>query len=251
MLIDWFTVIAQIINFLILAWLLKRYLYDPILIALDEREKKIASQLSEAEQAKNEARKEQQKLQDKNIVFDRQRKELFTKASEEAAEEKHKLLDMAHKESEILRSDLWKALKEEHNKLTQGIKRKTKQEVFAIVKKTFSSLASSDLEENIVKMFIKKLRELDNSDRNLLESALKLSHNQIRLRSASELGPPIQNIIVNAVDEMYASKISVQFEVDPELIGGIELIAHGYKLAWNISDYITSMEDSITHESAS
>ena len=38
MLIDWFTVGAQALNFLILVWLMKRFLYQPILHAIDERE---------------------------------------------------------------------------------------------------------------------------------------------------------------------------------------------------------------------
>ena len=42
MLIDWFTVGAQALNFLILVWLLKRFLYKPILDAIDAREKRIA-----------------------------------------------------------------------------------------------------------------------------------------------------------------------------------------------------------------
>jgi hypothetical protein len=42
MLIDWFTVGAQIVNFLILVWLLKHFLYKPILNAIDAREKRIA-----------------------------------------------------------------------------------------------------------------------------------------------------------------------------------------------------------------
>ena len=36
---DWFTVIAQIINFLILVALLKRFLYGPIIRAMERRER--------------------------------------------------------------------------------------------------------------------------------------------------------------------------------------------------------------------
>ena len=43
MLIDWFTVGAQALNFLILVWLMKRFLYKPILHAIDAREKRIAT----------------------------------------------------------------------------------------------------------------------------------------------------------------------------------------------------------------
>ena len=57
MLNGWFTIVAQAINFLILVWLLKRFLYKPILHAIDEREKGIATQLAEAEAKKAEAQK--------------------------------------------------------------------------------------------------------------------------------------------------------------------------------------------------
>ena len=56
MLIDWFTVAAQAINFLILVGLLSRFLYKPILHAIDEREKGIATQLAQAEADKANAK---------------------------------------------------------------------------------------------------------------------------------------------------------------------------------------------------
>ena len=53
MLIDWFTVGAQALNFLILVWLMKHFLYKPILNAIDAREKLIATELADAA-AKNQ-----------------------------------------------------------------------------------------------------------------------------------------------------------------------------------------------------
>ena len=71
--IDWFTVVAQAINFLILVWLLKRFLTNPSCCAIDEREKGIAAQLAEAEAKKAEAQKERDDFQHKNEAFDRER----------------------------------------------------------------------------------------------------------------------------------------------------------------------------------
>ncbi len=48
MLIDWFTVGAQALNFFILVWLMKRFLYKPILDAINAREMLVAKQLAEA-----------------------------------------------------------------------------------------------------------------------------------------------------------------------------------------------------------
>ena len=49
MLIDWFTFIAQVVNFLILMLLLKRFLYRPILSAIDAREQRIVAQIADAD----------------------------------------------------------------------------------------------------------------------------------------------------------------------------------------------------------
>ena len=71
MIIDWFTVGAQTLNFLVLMWLLKRFLYKPILHAIDEREKRIATELANADKKKAEAQKERDEFRKKNEEFDR------------------------------------------------------------------------------------------------------------------------------------------------------------------------------------
>ncbi len=93
--INWFTVLAQAINFLILVWLLKHFLYKPILHAIDEREKGIATQLAQAEAKKAEAQKDRDDFQHKNEVFDQERAALLKKATDEAKAERQRLLDEA------------------------------------------------------------------------------------------------------------------------------------------------------------
>ncbi len=91
MLIDWFTVGAQVLNFLILVWLLKHFLYKPILNAIDAREKRIASELADADAKKSEAQKERDDFQNKNKVFDQQRSAQLSKAADEAKVERERL----------------------------------------------------------------------------------------------------------------------------------------------------------------
>src|SRR5579872_6951434 len=102
MLIDWFTVGAQALNFIILVWLLKRYLYKPILNAVDAREKLIAAELAGADAKKTEAQKERDQFRRKNDEFDQQRAALLSKAAEEAKAERQRLLDDARKAADAL-----------------------------------------------------------------------------------------------------------------------------------------------------
>jgi len=80
MLIDWFTVVAQIINFLILVFLLKHFLYGRIINAIDQREGRITSRLEDAEIQRREAENEAAMFKLKNQDFDSQREEMISNA---------------------------------------------------------------------------------------------------------------------------------------------------------------------------
>src|SRR5512133_960681 len=111
MLIDWFTVLAQVVNFLILVWLLKRFLYRPILDAIDAREKRIAKELADADAKKAEAQKERDAFWHKNEAFDRERAALFGKVTDEAKAERQRLLDDARQAADAFAAKRREALK--------------------------------------------------------------------------------------------------------------------------------------------
>src|ERR1035438_9903310 len=145
MLIDWFTVCAQALNFLILVWLMKRFLYQPILDAIDGREKKVAAELADANAKRAEAQKDRDDFQHKNEEFDKQRAALMTKATDEANAEHQRLLDEARKAADALSAKRQEALKNAGHNLDQAITRRTRQEVFAITRKALTDLATTSL----------------------------------------------------------------------------------------------------------
>src|ERR1017187_9244135 len=127
MLIDWFTVAAQALNFLILVWLMKRFLYKPVLNAIDAREKRISTELANADAKKAEAQKEHDEFQQKNTEFDQQRAALLSKATGEAQAERQRLLDDARKAADAASSKRREALRRDAHNLNQAISRLTQQ----------------------------------------------------------------------------------------------------------------------------
>ncbi len=243
--INWFTVIAQVINFLILVWLLKRFLYKPILKAVDEREKKIATQLKDAEDKKATAQKEQDDFKNRNDAFDQQKKGLMDKAVAETATERQKLLDEARSDANKLSVNLEAAAKEAQENLNRDIVQKTQQEVFAITRKTLSDLASLSLEEQSVNIFVKRLNELKDEEKKKFIESFKSGAEPVLIRSAFELPEKQQTEIKKTVSEILETETQFKFKTVPELISGIELTAKGYKLAWSISEYLNSLEKTI------
>jgi F-type H+-transporting ATPase subunit b len=245
MLIDWFTVIAQVINFLILVWLLKRFLYKPILNAVDAREKKVADELKNADAKEAEAQKEKDEFKHKNEEFDQQRNALLNKAREEAKAERQRLLEEVRKEASDLRAKQQEALRNEEQNLSQEIGRKTRQEVFNIARKVLTDLAGTSFEERAVDVFAQRLHNLKDEEKKQLASALNTSSRQVLIRTAFDLPQAQRDSIKKTIKETLGIETQPRFETSPDLVSGIELTADGQKVAWSIADYLTSMQKSI------
>ena len=246
MLIDWFTVVAQALNFLILVWLLKRYLYQPILDAIDSREKRIAAQLADAAAKEAAAGKERAQFQHKNAEFDQQRAALMLQATQEAQAERDRLLDAARVAAETLRSKQQEALNQERQGLNDEITRRTRDEVFAIARKALGELAGATLEERMVDVFAGRLRALAGAARDTLAAALQTAPGPALVRSAFELTPAQRDALQHAVRDTFPTPIALHFETAPDLISGIELSANGQKLAWSIANYLGALEKSVS-----
>jgi len=244
MLINWFTVIAQAINFLILVWLLQRFLYKPILHAIDEREQGIATQLAQAEAKKAEAQKERDDFQHRNEVFDQERAALLKKATDEAKSERQRLLDDARKDADSLRAKRQDVLRNEQRNLNQEIIRWTQKEVFSITRKTLADLAGTSLEERMGDVFVRRMRALTGAAREQLATAFETSNHTVSVHSAFDLPPAQRSAIESAVQETFAPDAHVQFETAPELVSGIELSTNGHKIAWSIAAYLSTLEKS-------
>ena len=245
MLIDWFTVGAQLLNFLILAWLLKRFLYRPILDALDAREQRIAAELADADAKRAEADKERHESQQKNEAFDRQRAALLSQATEDAKAERQRLLDEARRAADTLRAKRMQTLRNDTHNLNQAISRRTQQEVFAIARKALADLASTSLEERMGEVFMRRLREMDGQTKEGLAESLKTATGPALVRSAFDLSAEQRAAIHNALNETFSAEIRVEFETAPDLVSGIELASNGQKVAWSIADYLASLEKGV------
>jgi F-type H+-transporting ATPase subunit b len=244
-LIDWFTVAAQALNFLILVWLMKRFLYKPVLRAIDLREKMIAAELADADAKRREASQERAEFQHKNEVFDRERAALLRQATDQAEVERQRLQNAARAAADALTGQRQEALKNDARKLNRAIALRAQQEVFAIARKTLTELASTSLEASVSAVFTRRLRELSGSAKAGLADALKTAANAALVHSAFELPETQRTAIRDALRETFAADIQVRFESSPALLSGIELTAGAQKLEWTISGYLSALESGV------
>lgn len=244
--INWFTVIAQLVNFILLVWLMKRFLYAPILAAIDAREKKIKAQLTDAKTQKADAKKEQEEFSAKNADFDQHKKALMDAAIADTQAERQKLLDAARTDAETLRTKQAKALADMQVNLQTDMAKKTQQAVFSITQKALADLASVSLESQSVIVFIERLSHLNADEKQAFVAAFQADKQPVQVQSAFALSASQQTDVIAALTELLGSGTDWAFTADPALISGISLTANGYKLSWSVADYLTSLEKSIS-----
>ncbi len=239
MLIDWFTVGAQVVNFAVLVWLMKRFLYRPVLNAIEKRRREIATALAEAEADKEEARREREEYRRKNEELERQRTVLLEGARQEAGEERARLLDEARGDAEELRASHREALRLEMQRQEDEIASLVRAEVLAIVDKALADLAGSSLDQRIGEVFCRRLRELDAGTREKLSAAMGAHADPVVVRSAFGISDTVQKNLLEALNEFVPAE--VVFLTDPDMVGGFEILFGERKLSWNIASYLEGL----------
>lgn len=245
MLIDWFTVIAQIINFLILVALLRRFLYRPILNAMSEREAKIAAAMERAEAARMEATREAERYRRQYRELQDRREEMLRQAREEVQAWRKSQIAEARNEIRDLRARWYSALQKDKEAFVQDLRQRIARQVSAIARRALADLANTDLEQQAIDVFIDRLRALDEHRRNAIAAAIRAAAGEVVVISAFDTHPESRRRIREVLRDRLADDLQVRFETRPELICGVELFAEGYKIGWSLENYLESIEESL------
>jgi F-type H+-transporting ATPase subunit b len=235
--IDWITVSAQIVNFLILIWLLKRFLYRPVIRAMDEREKLIAARLTEAEKHQQVADEQAERYRNQREELERGRDDIYAKAADEAVERKRQMLDDARAEVIEARANWQREVDEEKEEFLVSLRRAAAEAVQKVARKALKDLADEDLEDRIVHVFVERLKQLDRPTR----KALAEPSEPVRIESGFELGSSLRARLTRAVHEQLAEGLDIEYDSSSDLICGIELTSAGRRIGWNIAQYLEEL----------
>lgn len=232
--IDPLTLVAQVVNFAILVWLLKKVLYGPVLSAIQQREDRFLQRQAQLDELEKACEELKNTLESEKEEFEAQAEERQRQVLAEAKALKQKELDKARRDVESL-SKRWKeGLSEQREQFLEEIRRKTARSVVMIAGRVLSDLADEErLQQLAVDRFLKSCDELE------LEGL-------VVVRSATELDAAQRKNLQKRFDE-------VRFEVEPELVLGLELVHGGRRIGWSARAHLEAMQtelDSLLREAA-
>jgi F-type H+-transporting ATPase subunit b len=236
MLWNWFTIAAQIVNFLLLVWLLKRFLYSRIIAAINNRENKIAAALSEAAAKERGAAEQLALYQAKLADFEKQRDDLLAQARLEAEKQHAELVEKAREHARLLESAWRDDLEQQRAAFLLDLRNRAAAEILAIARRTVADLASIDVQQCAVQTFLEKFRSLDRA------TCKRLGSGDLLIRSAFELPGETRAEIQQAIEARLETSVCLRFERAPEIGLGVELRGNGTRIAWNSENYLEALE---------
>jgi F-type H+-transporting ATPase subunit b len=235
--IDWLTVAAQLVNFLVLVWLLKHFLYGPVTAAMARREERIAERVDGAREREEAAERERERLHERMERLEDRRDAILEEAREEAGNEKQRLLDEARTEVDEQRGQWRQQMRDEQAQAIAQLRRETAEGFAELARKALGDLADVRLEERITDPLGQRLQGLDEAEREHFRAAAELG-----IATGFELDDTRRTALTELVREHLGTDAEPAFEHDPDLVCGIALTADGRRLGWSLADYLDGFE---------
>ena len=240
MLLDWFTIVAQIVNFFVLIVLLRLFLYKPIVAAMLERKARIAHETKELREARIEADSLKAELRRKRDDLENHQAEVMSQIHAEAEKWRQQAMASAEAQIETMRKEWLAGLEREKESVALNLRKKLVHEVSATAARIVKDLSGSDLEQLILSGFLQRIAEE--------ARGVACGNSDILIRTGFEHNDLQEQKLKQLLKGLFPAQNERIFITDARLGLGIELIAGDRKWEWNLNDYITELENKILHE---
>jgi F-type H+-transporting ATPase subunit b len=229
--IDWITVFAQVANFLVLVWLLKRFLYRPILDGIDAREAEITKSMAAAGEAQKKAQAAQAEFQQQKKQLLSDQEAMIQKALRDTEDQRDSLLAEARTRLEQEQQDWHKHLEQERQRFTARLQKAGGETLLELTRKALRELADETLEQAIVRLVGRRLEplagELTQAAGDTTE-AIASSHQPLPEAAQMQLQADLEHLLPG---------ITLRFETDAAQAPGLVLRVGGAQVAWTVDSY--------------
>jgi len=232
--LNWTTFALEIINFLALLWILKRFLYRPIVQTLAERKAGIERILAEARAAEAQASAMQQQFESR--LADWEQEKAAARRGFETGLEAERAKQMESLAKDLATERERSAAQDAHRLDTQrrelAVQASTEARQFASA--LLTRLAGPELEGQLVRLFIEELAALP-EERLSAVRAGQNGHGQGILTSAFALSAEQRQQLSSAIDARLGKAIALDFIVEPDLLAGARLALGAWQVDFSLA----------------
>jgi len=218
--ISWWTLALQVVNFLVLVWLLQRFLYRPVRDILEKRKRLSAQALAAAAQAKNEAEAARQRYEEARGALAEERQATLDAAHRASEAERTKRLDEARKEAQKIMETAHASIAEERAKTLAGLEADIADLAAKLAGKMLDKVGGSIASDVFLDRTEAALKDLPDAERQRLDRDLAANGAVVTVVTAAPLVAKEQKEWQTRLEGSLKRPLKMAFDVDPKLIAG-------------------------------
>ncbi|CAD6877550.1 hypothetical protein [Methylomonas albis] len=246
---DWTTFILEILNFLVLVWILQRFLYRPVLAMLDARQQGIKEETERATQLRNAAEALRQQYEQRLADWNQQQETSRRQLDEELAQ----LRSTATENLKQTLADEEAKLRVRNQTLIAAgeaaLIREAAGAAYGQAAAMLQRLASPPLTQRIVEVFLQDLLNMPDSEQTALRKAasMLIAASAVEVLSAHPLSEADQSRVQEALSTVAGQALQLRFKEDPALIAGLRAVVGECQLHANLADELAFFRRQANH----
>ena len=232
--IDWWTLALQAINFVVLVWLLWRFLYRPVREVIEKRKELAEQAFADADKEKSQAEAARQRFEDGRAELAQERKDMLKKIHEEMEAEHRKVLDEAKREADEQLEAARKTIAEEREAALTEIREQAAGLAVDLASDLLRKAGAGAPANLFLTALERQLEDMPAEERDRLQKDLAADGAILTIVTAESLTPKERNQWKDRLGTALGQKNKTDFATDPEILGGAELrFPHAViKLTW-------------------
>lgn len=234
---DWTTFTLELVNFLVLLWILTRFLYRPVLATIDARRAGMLRQEESVQARQREADVTKARYETLVEEWKREREQARRQLDEELARQKAAGMDAIRRELDAEREKAEARASAAAAMHEAELTRRAAEVAYRHVSAMLQRLAWPGLSDRIADVFLEDLHELPAADRAALATAAAaLADDAVTVETAHPAAPGTGARLARALSDIAGRPLTPQFSLRPELIAGLRVGFGEYLLKADLAD---------------
>ncbi len=247
--LSWTTFVLETVNFLILLWILKRFLYKPVLKSIARRKAAIDGSLAQAASKDAAAESLQSQYQNRLAEWEKEKADLRAALIAEMRDQKDRLMQDLRKSLDQEREKQRVLSERRMNELEEHAVRQGTAKAVQFAIRLFERMAGPELESRLVGIAIEDLPALTEERRNAIRDACASdAGSPIRIASAYLLEDACRNRLIQALRKATQVEVVPSFVVDPSLLAGLRMSAGPWIVRANLRDELQYFSEMAAHD---
>jgi F-type H+-transporting ATPase subunit b len=235
--LDWTTFVLEILNFLVLVWLLKHFLYRPVKGVIAKRQKGIEEQLRQADEKQQQAEALREQYENRLSDWESEREQGRQQLQREIEEERQRLQAVLQQEIEAERERASVLGKRELEEQRRQIEVNALEQGAHFVARMLEAIASPEVQGKLFEHLLEELEHLPPAQREALHSAVENGKRVVAdVMSAFPLDEAQQQQLQEQLGKRVPHPLQYAFHVDRKLIAGLRITIGPWVMHANLHD---------------